>query len=280
MKFLINWRSHTLFLIFWGTCMLGKLGATITATNIAVVGYDDYRGTFSMMALGTLAAGEVIYFTNNGWSSRQGMFNGADPSQGAGNESLIKLTLNQSIAAGSVIASNVASSAWTWTNSGVIPGQVEGAAVFSDLAFNFESDQIYAFQAQADNPLLNPTHFIYALHFGSADYPGFSDSQDPLTGDIPPGLSVLEGTAFAHTNFSFHGDADGNHSAWGVNMNSSAIQQLLADGGSKAQWLSAIGDSNNWGPVLSPSEAVPEPTKTMLLFVSVLAVFLRHSRHK
>jgi hypothetical protein len=93
-------------------------------------------------------------------------------------------------------------------------------------------------------------------------------------------LSALDGTAFAHTNFSFHGDADGNHSAWGVNMNSSAIQQLLANGGSKAQWLSAIGDSNNWGPVLSPAGAVPEPTKTMLLFVSVMAVFFRHSRHK
>jgi len=278
MKSLINWRSHTVFLIFWGSCMLGNLGATITATNIAIVGYDDYRGTFSMMALGTLAAGEVIYFTNNGWSSSQGMFNGADPSQGAGNESLIKLTLNQSIAAGSVIASNMASSAWTWTNSGLIPGQVEGAAVFSDLALNFESDQIYAFQGLADNPLLNSTNFIYALHFGSADYPGFSDSQDPLTGDIPPGLSEAEGTAFAQTDFSFHGDADGHHSAWGVNMNSSAIQQLLANGGTKAQWLSAIDNSSNWGPVLSQLDAAPEPTKIMLLLVSVMAVVLQHRR--
>ncbi len=255
-----------------------KLEATVIATDLAIIGYDDYRATFSVLALNTMAAGEVIYFTNNGWSSSKGMFNGADPSQGAGNESLIKLTLNQSIASGSVIASNVASSAWTWTSRGVIPGQVEGAAVFSDLALNYESDQIYAFQGLADNPLLNPTDFIYALHFGSVDYPGFSDLQDPLTGDIPPGLSELEGTAFAQTNFSFHGDADGHHSAWGLDMNSSAIQLLQTNGSSSAQWLVAIANSDNWGPVSIQTDAAPEPTKTMLFFVSVMAVFLKRRR--
>ncbi len=278
MKSLINWRFHTLFLIFWGAFLLGTLGAAVTASDLAVIGYDDYRDTFSVMALNPMAAGEVIYFTNNGWSSSQGMFNGADPSQGAGNESLIKLTLNQSITAGSVITSNATSSAWTWTNSGLIPGQVIGAGVFSDLAFNYESDQIYAFQGLADNPLLNPTHFIYAMHFGSANYPGFSDAQDQLTGDIPPGLSEADKTAFAQTNFSFHGDANGNHSAWGLNMNASAIQQLQATGGSSSQWLDAIANSNNWGPVSVQADAAPEPTKMALLFVGLAACFAHRRR--
>ena len=275
MKSLIIWQFHTLFLIFWGACMLGTLGAAVTASDLAVIGYDDYRDTFSVMALNPMAAGEVIYFTNNGWSSSQGMFNGADPSQGAGNESLINLTLNQSIAPGSVITSNATSSAWTWTNSGLIPGQVDGAGVFSNLALNYESDQIYAFQALADNPLLNPTHFIYALDFGNANNPGFADAQDQLTGDIPPGLSLADNTAFAQTNFSFHGDANGNHSAWGLNMNAAAILQLQATGGSSAQWLNAIANSDNWGPVSIQADAAPEPTKMVLLLVGLAACFSR-----
>jgi len=172
--------------------MLGKSKAVVNASDLAIVSYDDYRDTFSVLSLNPMAAGEVIYFTNNGWSSSQGMFNGADPSQGAGNESLTELTLNQSITAGTVISSNATSSAWTWTNTGVIPGQVNGAAVFSDLALNYQSDQIYAFQALPNNPLLNPTHFIYALNFGNANNPGFSDAQDQFTGDIPPGLSLAD----------------------------------------------------------------------------------------
>ena len=278
MKSLINWRFHTLFLIFCGASIIEPSRAAVTATDLAVIGYDDYRDTISVMALNPMAAGEVIYFTNNGWSSSQGMFNGADPSQGAGNESLIKLTLNQSIPSGSVISSNAASSDWTWTNSGVVPGQINGAGLFSDLAFNYESDQIYAFQGQADNPLLNPTHFIYALDFGNANHPGFSDAQDQLTGDIPPGLSLADKTAFAQTNFSFHGDANGNHSAWGLNMNAPAIQQLQASGGSSAQWLNAIANSDNWGPVSIPADAAPEPSKMALLFVALAACFAHRRR--
>jgi len=258
--------------------MLGKLEAAVTATDLAIVGYDDYRDTISVMALNTLAAGEVIYFTNNGWSSSQNMFNGADPSQGAGNESLLKLTLNQSITTFSIITSNATNSAWTWTNSGLIPGQVDGAAVFSDLALDYESDQIYAFQASPDNPLLNPTHSIYALNFGSPDNPTFTDSQDSLTGDIPPGLSEADKTAFAQTNLSFHGDADGNHSGWALNMNSPSIQQLLTNGGTNAQWLNAIANSDNWGPVPIAVDAAPEPTKGMLLLIGLTLSVLRRQR--
>ena len=278
MKSLINLHSGARFLIISGFCMLGKLEAAVNASDLAIVGYDDYRDTVSVMALNTLAAGEVIYFTNNGWSSSLGMFNGADPSQGAGNESLLKLTLNQSITTGSIINSNATNSAWTWTNSGLIPGQVDGAAVFSDLALDYESDQIYAFQGSPDNPLLNPTHSIYALNFGSPDNPTFTDSQDSLTGDIPPGLSEADKTAFAQTNLSFHGDADGNHSAWALNMNSAPIQQLLTNGGTNAQWLNAIANSDNWGPVPLAVDSAPEPAKVMLLFLGLLASISRRRR--
>lgn len=277
---LINFRFIAVFLIFWSFSFTQLVKAAVTATDLAIVGYDDYSDTFSVMALGTLAAGEVIYFTNNGWNSSLGRFNGADPSQGAGNESLIKLTLNQSIAQGSIISSNASSSAWDWTNSGLIPGQVNGKAEFSDLAFNYQSDQIYAFQGLADNPLLNPTSFIYALQMGSADYPGFSDAVDELTGNIPPGLSEAAKTAFAQTNFSLHGDANGNHSGWALNMNSPDIYQLLTQGGTKEQWLDAISDSANWGPDLSAKTATtaPEPAKSVFLLLGLICCLSRREQ--
>ncbi len=114
---------------------------------------------------------------------------------------------------GSVIYYGADGADWSWTKFGVIPGQIGGMAVFSDLALEYESDQIYAFQGGASNPLLNPTSYIYALHLGSIDYPFLSDSEDTFIGDIPPGLSLAAKNAFAHKNLSFHGDANGTHSA-------------------------------------------------------------------
>ncbi|MDB6005431.1 MAG: hypothetical protein JWR15_2418 [Prosthecobacter sp.] len=66
MQSLIKSLRTVLFLIF---CGVVQLQAAVTATSLAIVGYDDYRDSFSVMALDNLAAGEVIYFTNNGWSS-------------------------------------------------------------------------------------------------------------------------------------------------------------------------------------------------------------------
>jgi hypothetical protein len=262
---------------FWGM----RLEAAVTASSLAFVGYDDFHDSFSLLALTPLSAGETIYFTNNGWSSTQGKFNGADASQGAGNESLIKLTLTQNVAKGTVIYSGADAAAWQWTKSGVIPGQIGGAALFSDLAIDYESDQIYAFQGSASNPLLNPTSFIYALHFGSIDYPFFSDSEDSLTGDIPPGLSLGAKNAFAHTNLTFHGDADGNHSAWGLNPSAPAVAALQTSGGTKDLWLAVIADSSNWSagqPSLSAFNVTPEPSRAVLALLGFQACLIRRKR--
>ncbi len=258
-----------------------RLEAAVTASSLAIVGYDDFQDSFTMVTLATISAGETIYFTNNGWSSTQGRFNGSDASQGAGNESLIKLTLTQNVAKGSVIYSGADDAGWQWTKSGVIPGQIGGAAVFSDLALDWDSDQIYAFQGSASNPLLNPTSFIYALHFGSIDYPFFSDSEDTLTGDIPPGLSLGAKSAFAHTNLTFHGDADGHHSAWGLNPTAPAVAALQLSGGTKAQWLEVIADSSNWAegqPSLSSFHVTPEPSRSLMALWGVHLCLNRRKR--
>lgn len=263
--------------LFLGWGGASRLEAAISASSLAIVGYDDHADSFTFVALGALSAGEEIYFTNNGWSNSLGRFNGADASQGAGNESLIKLTLTQNVAKGSVITSGANSAAWQWTNSGIIPGQVGGAAEFGDLMINYESDQIYAFQALTGNPLLNPTNFIYALHFGSMDYPEFSDSEDELTGALPPGLSTAAKTAFAHTSFLFHGDADGNHSAWGLDMSAPAVAALQSSGGTRTQWLEVIADSGNWGagqPTTS-FHVTPEPSRAVFLLAGLCGLTLR-----
>lgn len=249
--------------------------AVVSAGGLALIGYDDNLDTFTVVALEAVGANEVIYFTNNGWSSSLGQFNGADPTQGAGNESIIKLTITAPMTKGTIFSSAGDGSSWAWTKTGLIPGQEDGYGEFSDLAIDFESDQIYAFQAGAANPLGNPVNFIHALHFGSVDYPGFSDSEDSLTGDLPPGLSTLDNTAFAHTNFGFHGDADGNHSAWGLDMSAAAVQALQLSGGHKADWLAAISNSENWAggqPAVASLFVMPEPGRVMLMVVGLIAL--------
>ena len=281
MKTLSKAASWMLLILIFGVGGGKRLEAAVTASSLAIVGYDDFHDSFTMVTLAPMSLGETIYFTNNGWSSTQGKFNGSDASQGAGNESLIKLTLTQNVAKGSVIYSGASDPAWQWTKSGVIPGQIGGAAVFSDLALDWDSDQIYAFQGSASNPLLNPTSFIYALHFGSIDYPFFSDSEDTLTGDIPPGLSLGAKNAFAHTNLTFHGDADGNHSAWGLNPSAQTVAALQISGGTKAQWLAVIADSSNWSegqPSLSAFNVTPEPSRSLLVLLGLQACLIRRKR--
>jgi hypothetical protein len=255
----------------------------IAAGGLAIIGYDDEEDSFTVVALDAIAAGEEVYFTNNGWNNALGQFNGAAPDQGAGNESLIKLTVTDTIAKGSVFSSSANGSGWTWTTSGLIPGQDEGGfGEFSSLALDYESDQIYIFQASGSNPLVNPDHFVYALLFGSVDYPTFADSEDSLTGAVPPGLSEGLFTAFAQTDFGMHGDADGLHSAWGINLNDSTISALQQNGAHREGWLEAFADSSNWTqgqPVVASLHVMPEPSRALLLGLGVGGLLLRRRRN-
>lgn len=265
-------------LVWWASHASGA----ITAGSLAIIGYDDAEDSFTVVALDAIAAGEEIYFTNNGWNNAMGQFNGAASDQGAGNESLIKLTVTDTIAKGSVFSSNANGAGWAWTSSGLISGQDEGGfGEFSSLALDYESDQIYVFQASGSNPLLNPTNFVYALLFGSADYPTFADAEDSLTGALPPGLFESQYTAFAQTDFSMHGDADGLHSAWGVDLNSGPLSTLQTNGAHRDDWLEAFANSSNWGqgqPSVSALHVMPEPSRPLLLGLGVGAFVQRRRR--
>jgi hypothetical protein len=280
-------RAVLLIHLLWLATSTPVSGA-VTAGSLAIIGYDDAEDSFTVVALDAIAAGEEIYFTNNGWNNAQGQFYGAATDQGAGNESLLKLTVTDGIAKGSVFSSNANGAGWSWTNSGLVPGQdPDGFGEFSNLALDYESDQIYIFQGTRSNPLLNPTKFIYALHFGSADYPTFSDADGPLTGALPPGLSESDHTAVAQTNFSMHGDADGQHSTWGIDLNSPVLSDLQLHGAHRDQWLDAIASGSNWAESPSITDGtqststlfvMPEPSRGMLLMLGGIGLLRRRQR--
>lgn len=281
MKSLINRLRIVFCIVLLGLSLKNQAQAAVTATGLAIIGYDDFADSFSTLVLEDIQAGEVIYFTNNGWNSTESKFNGADINQPAGNESLIKLTVSQTISRGTILSSTSNGTAWQWTNMGLIPSAGSFSANFSDLALENESDQIYAFQASAEDPLMTPSNFIYALHFGSASNLLFSDAEDSLTGNIPPGLSLLAKNAFAHTNPDFHGDSDGNHSAWGLNINDSDVQNLINNGGTSSQWLNVIANSENWGAIQPASGALfaaPEPNRAILSLLGIGSLLFRRKR--
>lgn len=268
-------------------CIFVSLPAqsAVTAGGMAVIGYDDSADAVTLVALETIGPGEVIYLTNNGWSSSQGQFNGAAGSQGAGNESLLKLTVTSQIAVGTVLSTAMAGAGWSWENSAIIPGQIGGAATFSDLDLEWAGDQIYLFQGAENNPLLNPTSFIYALHISSPNYPDFSDADDVYNGDIPPGLSLAAGTAVAQANPFMRGDADGNNSSWGIDLSSPTFSGLQSNSGSKAEWLNAISNASNWtnsSPGVSSGGFLavhaPEPSRAVLCLAGGVWGLLKRRR--
>lgn len=197
---------------------------TLVAGDLAVVGRIN-NGTpdsFAVAPLVNLSAGEVIYFTDNGWTGSQ--FRGATATDGDGNESLIKLTVNSSIAAGTLISTSATDPSFTWTKTGSVPGGTSGN--FADLSFSTGGDQIYAFQGPTNLPLFNPSNHIFLLD----DTGALENATDSNTGSAAPGLT-LGSTALAFAPSPLAG-----------------IFRLVNDGvqRTKPQWLSYIATSSNW----------------------------------
>jgi hypothetical protein len=234
--------------------------AALTAGDIAIIARTN-NGTpdvFSFVALSNISAGEVIYFTDNGWTGTG--FYGSSATDGDGNENLTKWTAASAVSAGTIIASTSSG----FTTSGSIAGTTAGS--YQNLALNASGDQITAFQnSNINNPLFN-TATQTAL-FAFDDTNGFENATTSATGGIATGLA--RGTTAVSVNFSTGGT---------IAIKSSVLATL---GNDKTAWLAAISNTANWATatalptgsisvasiVVTPS--VPEPESYALMFTAL-----------
>ena len=288
-------RRFTLGIFMPALCaVLSTSQAAVTAGGLVVVGYTDNNedggsgapyDVIALLATENIQAGQVIYMTNNGWSSHvdNRSFSGADPTgaTGKGHEQLVMLTTTGIIAAGTVIRTD-ASGAFTWTTSGVIDtGNIVNTDEFShiDLLHDDASggsyqyaDQIYLFQADGvdgfydpgENPLLHPTGFVHALHIGSseagafdANYQGSNSGYglygtglaDGLVADLANGdpYRTVNGLDLGNsTAFELDSASHFFDGTFRINMTDSEIISLQSAGGTKEQWLALLSDSSKW----------------------------------
>jgi MYXO-CTERM domain-containing protein len=234
--------------------------AALTAGDIAIIGRTNNTtpDAFSFVALSNIAAGESIYFTDNGWTGT-GYRNTV--TDGDGNENLLKWTAASTITAGTVI--NTATSSG-FTTSGAVPNNVGGGGNFAMLGLNTGGDQIYAFQANGTNlPLSNVSVNLFAFD----DTNGFENAAGTSDGGIPAGLT--QGSTAVSVNFATGGT---------ISVKASVLATL---GNDKTAWLAAISNTANWAtatalPTGSISVAsipvtpsVPEPESYALALASL-----------
>jgi len=220
--------------------------AGLLAGDVAVIGWID-NGTpdsFAFVTLAPVAAGESIYFTDNGWTGTQ--FRSPASNDGDGNETLAKWTSVSAISPGTIIRSNATDPSYAWTLSGAVPGGVSGA--FAPLSIGNPAEQIYAFQGASSLPLQNVTSQLFVLD----DTGAFENAIDSETGAIPPGLSLLDHTAVTLP------------ASFGAQRFIKFNTDTLASG-TKAEWLTAIANPANWTAAASGTlptgqiSVVPEP---------------------
>lgn len=247
--------------------------AALIAGDIAIIGFTDNGApdSFVVTTLAPLAAGEIIYFTDNGWTGSG--FRGAG-TDGDGNENLIALTIDVALPAGAVLTSPVNTASVTWTASGAIPGAATGT--FANLAIAGGGDQITAFQGPTSNPLASPTASLYLMHNASDVFTPATVASETA---IPPGLSIAAGTV-AHLGPTPAPDFFGG--SFGLDGTDPDVANLQTNGGTQSQWLAVIADRDNWlqSAAALPSLnvlPVPEPGSSALAALAA-GLLLRRRR--
>lgn len=294
-------RLHFLHRILAALVALGcgiEAEAAVTAGGIAIVGYTDNlsEDTFSIVALEAISPGTTIYFTDNGWNTTDAQFRGATSLDGNGNETLVKLSFTSSVAAGTIMKCGVNGVSFTWDTSSTITGTSDFYSHLA-LAQSGAGDQIYAFEADNDPPLFNPSNPIFLLDLGDqSNGGGFEDATSSNTGNVPTGLGPGSPafTAVELPDPAGGDDAgDFHNGSFALNMTAPDVFNLNLTGGTKAQWLAVIADTGNWYQydgtgMFDPSAedslftfnvlGVPEPSRAILLMSGIALSILRRRR--
>jgi hypothetical protein len=244
----------------------GTAQAALSAGDIAIIGRTN-NGTpdlFVFVALNDIAAGETVYFTDNGWTGTG--YRGSSATDGDGNESLTKWTASTQVAAGTTFVSTSAG----FTNSGSVPGATSGS--FASLDQSQSGDQINVFQNTSNsNPLFNVS--TQTAIFAFDDTNGFENATNANQGNIPTGLS--NGSTAVTVNFSSGGTI--------------AVKSAILGGAAKtkAEWLAVIANPTNWATAtvlptgtLAMAAAVPEPESYALAFAGLAAAGVLARRRK
>ena len=201
--------------------------ASLVAGDIAIVGFQasgSPSDSIAFAALTDIAAGTVIFFTDNGWTGSA--FRGVSATDSDGNENLMKFTVGAGgLAAGSIVSSVSTNAALgTWTLSGAVG---TGSSQFQQLSLSSTGEQVTAFvSTNATNPMFSGFTALYSFDNTGAYEPATTSG----TGSLAPGLvggtsAVLlsGGQNYAVFNFgAFSGAADA------------------------ATWLARMGDAANW----------------------------------
>ncbi|RYF95750.1 MAG: hypothetical protein EON95_00255 [Caulobacteraceae bacterium] len=157
--------------------------ADLAPGDIALVGFstDGSTGpadTFAFVATVAIAAGTVIYFTDNGWTAAGAFRTG---------EGVVTYT----VPAG-----------------GLAAGQVVTLTGNSNFNLAAAGDQIFAYQASAPNTA--PFTFLFALEVGDGNTTYAGDSTSTATSAVPTGLTFgSTALAFAVDNGAYTGPLTG-----------------------------------------------------------------------
>jgi hypothetical protein len=185
--------------------------------------------------------------------------------------------------------------AYAWDISNPIPGATNGD-LYSvlNLASSGSGEQIYAFEASANPPLVHPSNHIFVLDMGDFSNPGFENVSSSGTGAIAPGLSLVANTAVTLPDPAFGNDANDFHNgSFALNMLDADVVALNSAGGTKEQWLALIADYTNWKKVNYEDDpegdaeaqlstllfaGAPEPSRTTLLVGGLCLMMARRKR--
>lgn len=264
-------RNTLLALVF--TSSVGFANAALIATDVAIIGYhSDTEDSFSWVALNTIPAGEVLYFSDSSYETSSSSFLP---------EGMMKLIVPNEISAGTV------SSVSFVTPFNNLPAgySVEGASAYSSTdvngnpSFNFQSagDQLVIFQ---DPDPSNPTGFVglSAINASSTLWGGdFTNSA--TESDLYPGMTNGV-NALAVGASSGPSDEFDNVRYEGPTTGSSAF--LLSQIYDVSNWQ-GTNDSQGTGAAAWTANGVaafviPEPSTSGLLVITAGLLVLRRQR--